>query len=369
MATGKRQALVSRQTRVSPHSQPDARWDALCRRDKQADGTFVYAVITTGIYCAPSCASRLPRRENVRFFDATDQAEQAGFRPCKRCRQGMQSRTAWQHACIERACQLMAQAETPLALTALAHAVGISPYHFHRLFKAQLGVTPKGYAMALRGQRVRQALRDNTPVAQAALDAGFTSSGQCYATSHKVLGMSPTRFKHKGKGMEIQFALGRCSLGEILVAESARGVCAILLGDDAQALIDELQTQFANATLVGGNAAFEQCMALVVGFIDTPGAAMPLPLDIRGTAFQLRVWQALREIPPGSTLSYRDIASKIGQPGAVRAVAGACAANCLAVAIPCHRVIRSDGEIAGYRWGVARKRQLLLREKARYADD
>lgn len=352
----------------SAYQGDEARWDAVCRRDAQADGAFVYAVSTTGIYCAPSCASRMPRRENVRFFDSGVDAERAGFRPCKRCRQGLISRAAWQRSLIERACQRIAQAEKAPTLAELAEAVGISPFYFHRLFKAQLGVTPKAYAAALRAQRVRASLSADMPVVEAALAAGFASSAQFYDASDHLLGMSPHRFKQRGKGMTIHFAVGRCSMGEILVAESDRGVCAILLGDDAQALLDELQTLFANATLLGGNAAFEQRMAQVVGFIDTPGAELSLPLDIRGTAFQLRVWQALREIPPGSTLSYRDIASRIGQPDAVRAVAGACAANRLAVAIPCHRVIRSDGALSGYRWGIDRKRRLLEHE-ASYRHD
>lgn len=346
----------------------DVRWEAVCRRDKQADGTFVYAVSTTGVYCTPSCASRMPRRENVRFFDSAEEAEAAGFRPCKRCRQGGISREAWQRSLIERACQQIALAEKAPSLNALAQAVGVSPFHFHRLFKAQLGITPKAYATALRAQRVRASLSANVPVMQAALAAGFASSTQFYGASDQLLGMAPQRFKQKGKGMVIQFAVGRCSLGDILVAESQRGVCAILLGDDAQTLLDELQTLFANATLKGGDTAFEQRMGQVVGFIDTPGSALSLPLDISGTAFQLRVWQALREIPPGTTLSYRDLADKIGQPDAVRAVAGACAANRLAVAIPCHRVIRRDGGLSGYRWGIDRKRQLLENEAKQHHD-
>lgn len=337
-------------------------WDALCQRDKQADGRFVYGVKTTGIFCMPSCASRLPLRENVQFFVDAAAAQQAGFRPCKRCCPGSLSREQRQCAAIEHACQLMRQAETSLTLTQVANAVGISPYHFHRLFKAQVGVTPKRYAAALRGQRVRALLSDAAPVTQAALAAGFHSSEQFYQESHQLLGMAQRRFKHKGQGMTIHFAIGSCSLGAVLVAESERGVCAVLLGDDATALINELHSLFANATVLDGDAAFEQRMALVIRAIDSPGAPLTLPLDIRGTAFQLRVWQALRDIPLGTTLSYRDVAEKMGQPGAVRAVAGACAANRLAVIVPCHRVIRTDGALSGYRWGIARKRQLLESE-------
>lgn len=371
MSTNARQTPVSFsmqehsvQKKLEPETlaQEDVWWNALCRRDKQADGRFVYGVKTTGIFCMPSCASRLPLRENVQFFADAEAAKQAGFRPCKRCRPGNLSREERQCAAIEHACQLIAQAETPLTLVQVANAVGISPYHFHRLFKAQVGVTPKRYAAALRAQRVRQSLSNDAPVTQAALAAGFHSSGQFYHESDLLLGMSPRSFKNKGQDMTIHFAVGQCSLGEILVAESERGVCAVLLGDDATALINELQSLFANATLVGGDTAFEQRMALVVSVIDSPGVPMTLPLDIRGTAFQLRVWEALREIPLGATLSYRDVAERIGQPDAVRAVAGACAANRLAVLIPCHRVIRTDGALSGYRWGIARKRQLLESE-------
>ena len=337
-------------------------WDALCQRDKQADGRFVYGVKTTGIFCMPSCASRLPLRENVQFFVDAAAAQQAGFRPCKRCCPGSLAGGQRQCAASGHACQLMRQAETSLTLTQVANAVGISPYHFHRLFKAQVGVTPKRYAAALRGQRVRALLSDAAPVTQAALAAGFHSSEQFYQESHQLLGMAPRRFKHKGQGMTIHFAIGSCSLGAVLVAESERGVCAVLLGDDATALINELHSLFANATVLDGDAAFEQRMALVIRAIDSPGAPLTLPLDIRGTAFQLRVWQALRDIPLGTTLSYRDVAEKMGQPGAVRAVAGACAANRLAGIGPCHRVIRTDGALSGYRWGIARKRQLLESE-------
>ncbi|WP_367272995.1 Ada metal-binding domain-containing protein [Candidatus Symbiopectobacterium sp.] len=265
-------------------------WDALCRRDKQADGRFVYGVKTTGIFCMPSCASRLPLRENVQFFVDAEAARQAGFLPCKRCLPGSSSREQRQGAAIEHACQLMAQSETSLTLAQVATAVGISPYHFHRLFKAQVGVTLKRYAAALRGQRVRALLSGEVPVTQATLAEVFHSSEQFYQESHQLLGMPPCSFKHKGQGMTIHFAIGTCSLVAVLVAESERGVCAVLLGDDATALINELHALFANATLVAGDAAFDQRMALVIRAIDSPGAPLTLPLDIRGTAFQLRVW-------------------------------------------------------------------------------
>lgn len=343
----------------------DARWRAVQQRDKQADGTFVYAVKTTGVYCSPSCASRLPRRENVVFFATAREAEQAGYRPCKRCRQGLIPLAEVQAERVSRACRLIEQAEKAPTLAQLAQAVNMSPFHFHRLFHAITGVTPKGYIAALRGQRIRQQLTTNASVTEAIFDAGFSSNGHFYRESNDLLGMSPKTFQNKGQGMTINFALGRCSLGDILAAESERGICAILLGDDAETLLKELQDMFANASLVGDDAGFALRMAQVVGFVDAPATGLTLPLDIRGTVFQQRVWRTLREIPPGETLSYLDVACKIGLPRAVRAVAGACAANRLAVAIPCHRVIRNSGELSGYRWGIERKRRLLEKEAGR----
>ncbi|MBJ7222013.1 MULTISPECIES: bifunctional DNA-binding transcriptional regulator/O6-methylguanine-DNA methyltransferase Ada [unclassified Brenneria] len=344
------------------HQEDDPRWLAVLARNKAADGHFIYAVKTTGVYCAPSCASRRPRRENVVFFATADQAQAAGFRPCKRCRQGGISREAQQAEQIVRACRMIEQTEKPPALDALAKAVGLSRFHFHRLFKSITGVTPKHYAKAHRQQQLRQRLTKDHAITDAILDAGYSDTGRFYAESNAQLGMTPTTFQHKGLGMTIYFAVGACSVGDILVAESERGICAILLGDDAQQLVNALQDMFANAQLVGGDAAFEQRVAQVVGFVDAPEIGLALPLDIRGTAFQRRVWQALRDIPAGETASYRDIAARIGSPASVRAVAGACAANRLAVAIPCHRVVRHDGSLSGYRWGVARKSALLAKE-------
>ncbi|EHD23001.1 MULTISPECIES: bifunctional DNA-binding transcriptional regulator/O6-methylguanine-DNA methyltransferase Ada [Brenneria] len=340
----------------------DARWLAVLTRDKAADGGFIYAVKTTGVYCSPSCASRRPKRENVLFFASADQAQAAGFRPCKRCRQGRLSREAQQAEQITRACRMIEQIAKPPALHALAQAVGLSPFHFHRLFKAITGVTPRQYANAHRQRQVRQQLAKNDAVTAVILDNGYSAAGRFYAASDAQLGMTPKTFQHKGRGMTIYFAVGACSLGDILVAESERGICAILLGEDPQQLVEELQEMFANAQLVGGDAAFERRVAQVVGFVDAPEIGLALPLDIRGTAFQQRVWQALRDIPIGETASYSDIAARIGSPAAVRAVAGACAANRLAVAIPCHRVVRHDGSLSGYRWGVARKSALLNKE-------
>ncbi|MDE8742578.1 bifunctional DNA-binding transcriptional regulator/O6-methylguanine-DNA methyltransferase Ada [Pectobacterium polaris] len=346
----------------TPFQDADSRWQAVVTRNQAADGCFIYAVKTTGIYCAPSCASRQPRRENVVFFATTDEAQAAGFRPCKRCRQGMLSRQEQQAQQIACACRMIEQAEHQPTLAVLAQAVGISAFHFHRVFKTITGLTPKQYASAHRHRQLREQLADSSTVTAAITAAGYDASGRFYADAGAHLGMTPTAFQNKGKGMTIHFGVGRCSLGEVLVAESEKGICAILLGDDPESLLHALQDMFANAQLIGGDAAFEQRMAQVVGFVDDPTIGLTLPLDIRGTAFQQRVWQALRAIPAGETLSYRDVAERIGSPAAVRAVAGACAANRLAVAIPCHRVVRHDGALSGYRWGVVRKRALLEKE-------
>lgn len=344
---------------VDMDTQRDPRWQAILTRDKTADGRFIYAVKTTGVYCSPACPSRLPRPENIVFFSDAAAAEQAGFRPCKRCRQGRPSLVAEHAAKIAVACRYIEQADRAPSLRRLAAEAGISPYHFHRVFKSLIGLTPKAYADACRARRLRGQLTADTSVTDAILAAGYASTGRFYAGAEAVLGMTPARYRRGGLGVDIVFAVGRCSLGEILVAQSERGICAILLGDDAQALVEELQDTFPNAILAGDDAAFAQRMSLVVGFVDTPRLGLDLPLDIRGTAFQQRVWQALREISPGQTVSYAEIARRIGSPAAVRAVAGACAANRLAVAIPCHRVIRRDGGLSGYRWGIERKRRLL----------
>lgn len=238
----------------------------------------------------------------------------------------------------------------------------MSPYHFHRVFKSVTGLTPKSYAVAHRARRAREKLAGGSTVTEAVFDAGFNSSGRFYESANQVLGMTPTDFRAGGANTEIRFAIGQCSLGAILVAQSRRGVCAILLGDDPEALLNDLQDRFPRATLIGGDREFEQLVARVVGFVERPELGLDLPLDIRGTAFQQRVWQALRKIPAGATRSYAEIARSIGAPGSVRAVAQACAANALAVAVPCHRVVRSDGSLSGYRWGVERKRALLARE-------
>jgi AraC family transcriptional regulator of adaptative response/methylated-DNA-[protein]-cysteine methyltransferase len=340
----------------------DAKWAAVAARDAAFDGAFVYSVATTGVYCRPSCPSRLAKRENIRFHTTCDDAEAAGFRPCRRCRPNEPAREEDRAAMVARACRLIEEAEEEPRLDDLAKACGLSRYHFHRIFKLVAGVTPKAYAIAHRQKCVRERLAISGSVTTAIYDAGFNSSGRFYATSSQLLGMTPSAFRAGGPDAKMKFAVGECSLGSILVAASEKGVCAIQLGDDADVLARDLQHRFPQAQITGGDQDFERLIATVVGFVEAPGAAFDLPLDVRGTAFQHRVWMALCDIPPGSTASYTEIARRIGTPKAVRAVARACAANPVAVAIPCHRVISNDGALSGYRWGVERKRALLLRE-------
>lgn len=338
------------------------RWDAVTRRDGEADGSFYYSVRTTGVYCRPSCASRPAKRENVAFHATCEDAERAGFRACKRCRPN-EAALAEQHAAaVAKACRLIESADEAPDLDALAETAGMSRFYFHRVFRRVTGVTPKAYADGRRSERLRFELPRSRTVTEAIYGAGFNSSGRFYEKSSEMLGMTPTDFRAGGREASIRFAVGECSLGSILVAATGKGVCAILLGDDAEVLVQDLQRRFPKADLIGGDPGFEATVAHVVSFVEAPGTGLALPLDVRGTAFQQRVWRALRSIPAGARASYTEIAERIGAPKAVRAVAQACGANALAVAIPCHRVVRQDGALSGYRWGVERKRALLERE-------
>jgi AraC family transcriptional regulator of adaptative response/methylated-DNA-[protein]-cysteine methyltransferase len=340
----------------------DPRWTAVSARDPAADGKFFYSVRTTGVYCRPSCAARLARPENVDFHRTAADAEQAGFRPCKRCKPDQAPRGEQHAAKVAELCRVIEHAEPALSLEVLAKHAGLSTSHLHRVFKAVTGLTPKEYAAAHRARRVRAELDANGTVTEAIYGAGYGSSGRFYEKSSALLGMTPTRYRCGGVNTQIRFAIGECSLGSILIAASKRGVCAIFMGDDPDRLVRDLQDRFPRADLIGGDAGFEQLVAKVVGFIETPRLGFDLPLDVRGTAFQQRVWKALREIPAGTTVSYSELAERIGAPKSVRAVAQACAANPVAVAIPCHRVVRNDGALSGYRWGVERKRRLLKHE-------
>jgi AraC family transcriptional regulator of adaptative response/methylated-DNA-[protein]-cysteine methyltransferase len=352
----------ARQAELAAGTTNDPRWTAVVARDPSADGTFVYSVRTTGVYCRPSCSARPARPENVQFHATSGDAVAAGFRPCRRCTPDQPSLIERRVATVTQACRRIEASDAAPSLEALAEAAGMSPFHFHRVFRAFTGLTPRGYAIAHRESRVRRELERSNTVTRAIYESGYNSNGRFYAKSDAVLGMTPTVYRAGGATAEIRFAIGECSLGAILVARSDRGVCAIMLGDEPDALARDLQERFPRAELIGGDAEFEELVAKVVGFVEAPGLGLDLPLDVRGTAFQQRVWQALREIPAGRTATYSEIAGRIGAPGAVRAVAGACAGNPLAVAIPCHRVVRTDGSLSGYRWGVERKRALLERE-------
>ena len=341
----------------------DPRWERIVARDKTADGQLWYSVSTTGVYCRPSCPSRIADPRNVQLHNSLEGAKATGFRPCKRCNPDGASLDAQNAALVARACQIIEESEEEPSLEKLAEAIGRSPSYFHRVFKATTGLTPKQYAAGHRARKVRRELASGRTVTEAIYDAGFNSSGRFYEKSTEMLGMTPSQYRAGGTDEEIRFAVGKTSLGEILVASSKKGVAAILLGDDPDELVRNLQDRFPKARLIGADSEYEALIALVVGFIEMPGTGLTLPLDVRGTAFQQRVWRALQEIPVGETVSYAEVARRIGSPNAMRAVAGACAANYLAVAIPCHRVVRGDGSLSGYAWGVERKRALLDRER------
>jgi AraC family transcriptional regulator of adaptative response/methylated-DNA-[protein]-cysteine methyltransferase len=340
----------------------DPRWAQVIARDRSADGQFWYSVATTGIYCRPSCPSRVANPKNVQLHDTLEEARATGFRPCKRCNPDGLSLDAENAALVAKACRLIENSEEEPGLNDLASAVERSPSHFHRLFKAATGLTPKDYADAHRATRVREGLMTSNSVTEAIYDAGFNSSGRFYEKSTEMLGMTPTQYRSGGVNEDIRFAVGECSLGTLLVASSKKGIAAILLGGEPDKLVRELQDRFPKARLIGADREYEALVARVVGFIEAPGQGLDLPLDIRGTAFQQRVWRALQDIPVGRTVSYTELARRIGSPKAVRAVAGACAANNIAVAIPCHRVVRNDGSLSGYAWGVERKRALIAKE-------
>lgn len=344
------------------NSATDPRWARIVARDKSADGQFWYSVSTTGIYCRPSCPSRTANPKNISLHDTLAAAQATGCRPCKRCDPNGSSFHIQNAALIEQACRIIEGSETAPSLKALAEAVQLSSGHFHRLFKAQTGLTPKNYATAHRDHKLRDRLMHGSRVTDAIYDAGFGSNSRFYHQSSAILGMKPGRYRNGGADEVLHFAVAQCSLGSLLVASSEKGVASILLGDDPDTLVRDLQDRFPKAELVGCDPSYEAMVAKVTGFIEAPEMGLDLPLDIRGTAFQQRVWQALREIPAGKTITYAEIARRIGSPSAARAVAGACAANPIAVAIPCHRVIRNDGSLSGYRWGVAQKRKLLSRE-------
>lgn len=356
-------------TAKTPHGQEraravleDPRWADVLARNRGADGTFVYAVRTTGVYCRPSCGARTARPENVEFHATPAAAERAGFRACKRCNPAAAAADSARAALIAGLCRHLEQAETPPTLAQLSAQAGLSAWHLQRLFKAATGLSPAAYARAARARRLRAELGRADSITSAIYAAGYNSGSRYYAEADRTLGMTASDFRRGSAGRHIGYAIGRCWLGQVLVAQSARGLCAVLLGDEAGALERELRDLFPRATLEPAGAEFDALVAQVVALVEAPRLALDLPLDLQGTAFQRRVWQALADIRPGTHISYGELARRLGAPNAVRAVAGACAANRLAVLIPCHRVLGADGSLTGYRWGLARKQALLERE-------
>lgn len=338
-------------------------WEAVCARDPSADGRFCFAVKTTGVFCRPSCRARRPLRKNVSFFETPARAQAAGFRACKRCLPLDATTTSQRAELITRLCRFIETSESAPSLEALGEVASLSPFHVQRVFKAATGVTPRQYAAATRAKRVRRALATEPSVTDALYAAGYGSSGRFYEKATSLLGATPLRFRAGLTDEPIRYALAACTLGHVLVAATARGVCAVTMGDDSASLIEGLTRSFPKAQLVGGEPSFQALVGRVVAAIETPSMAAKLPLDVRGTAFQHRVWKALAAIPPGETRSYLEVAKALGAPTSSRAVAQACGANPTAVLVPCHRVVRGDGGLSGYRWGVKRKAALLERER------
>ena len=345
----------------------DSAWRAVLARDEGQDGQFVYGVTSTGIYCRPSCPSRRPRRDRVRFFSAPEGARAEGFRPCRRCRPDADDAspvtTLAEGVRTELERRFADEPDGRVTLAELADAVGTSPFHLQRSFVRVYGVSPAGYLRRLRSDRMKQGLRQGASVSRATYDAGFASASRGYAAAERHLGMTPGEYRAGGEGTELRYTTARCGLGRVLVAASDRGVSAVLLGDDDAELERSLAAEFPRAQRRPGDAQLREWVGAVVKRIE--GEPTGVPLDLRGTAFQLRVWAALQEIPSGQTRTYTEIARTIGRPSAARAVAGACAANHAAVVVPCHRVVRGDGGLGGYRWGVERKQRLLEQEGAR----
>jgi AraC family transcriptional regulator, regulatory protein of adaptative response / methylated-DNA-[protein]-cysteine methyltransferase len=339
-------------------------WRAVSDRDARFDGAFVFGVRSTGIFCKPSCPARRPRRENVSFFDSVTDAVRSGFRACRRCLPERVNAPDPQAQMVMRACRLIAEnAAAPLSLTALGELLNVSPHHFQRTFKSLLGVTPRRYAEALRLERFKARVKEGPDVTGALYEAGYGSSSRLYEKSTRQLGMTPAAYRKGGRGMSISYTIVSCELGRLLVAATERGLCAVTFGDDDDKLAAALMAEYPAAEVGRGGDALDAGVATLLAHLEGKAPRLDLPLDLRATAFRLRVWEELRRIPYGETRSYGEIAAAIGQPTATRAVASACAANPVALVTPCHRVVREGGALSGYRWGVERKRKLLEREQ------
>jgi AraC family transcriptional regulator of adaptative response/methylated-DNA-[protein]-cysteine methyltransferase len=338
-------------------------WDAVTERDRAMDGVFFYAVRTTGVYCRPTCPSRRPRPENVVFFRTRTGAERAGFRPCKRCKPERDSKTDANSEIVEKVCRYIdAHPDGPATLEALSGAIGLSPFHLHRTFKALTGITPRAYADSRRLESLKAGLREGHSVTRSLYDAGYGSSSRLYERASSQLGMTPSRYRKQGSGVTIRYAIAETPVGRLLLAATPRGICSIQFGDSDTALEGALRREYPQAEIVRTDKQLTGWVRAVRDRIRGENTGS-LPLDIRATAFQRLVWEQLRAIPSGATRSYGEIAKRIGQPRAARAVARACATNPVAVAIPCHRVVREDGALGGYRWGIQRKQKLLALEK------
>jgi AraC family transcriptional regulator of adaptative response/methylated-DNA-[protein]-cysteine methyltransferase len=353
----------STRTKAPDFSTDEARYQAVRARDARADGHFFYAVATTGVYCRPTCAARLALRKNLGFHRTADDAERAGYRACKRCQPRGPSPAERVAEIIASARARLEAAEAPVGLAALAGSAGLSPHHFHRLFKQRVGMTPRQYAAARRLQRVEEELRDGATVTTAIHEAGYSSSSRFYQAESAALGMRPSALRRGAAGVEIRAVVVPCALGRVLVAATSRGVCAIAFGDEDESLLEDLRRRFPRATFLPSDAGLAALARRVVQLVDAPGAPTDIPFDLMGTVFQQKIWRALRDIPPGATATYGEIARRVGAAGASRTVGTACGLNPLALIVPCHRVVRGDGALGGYRWGLERKRALLARER------
>jgi len=342
----------------------DSRWQAVMERDPRADGAFFYAVSTTGVFCRPSCGARTPLRTNVSFYREASEARRAGFRACKRCKPETAAPQQRQMELVVDACRWIERAEREPSLGELSRALGFSPYHFSRVFKSLVGVTPKQYAIAHRSRIAAKNLKTSKDVTSAIYESGYGASSRFYASARRRHGMTATELRKGGEGIAIRIAFRDSSLGLVAVAATERGICAVLFGASQRELEADLKDRFPKALVevAESGSDFERWVEQTVDCLEGTSKARDLPLDVRGTAFQELVWRALREIPAGRTATYTEVAERIDRPNAARAVASACAANPAAVVIPCHRVVNAGGGLSGYRWGVDKKRRLLERE-------